>query len=1132
MQYIADLHLHSHYSIATSKNSDPEHLFEAAALKGINLVGTGDLTHPGWRRELEEKLVEEEGSGLFCLRPGIEKSVRQRLPGTVRNTKVRFLLSGEISSIYKKLGKARKVHNLVLMPDMESARRLSESLERIGNIRSDGRPILGLDSRNLLEICLEACPEACFIPAHIWTPHFSVFGSKSGFDRIEDCYGELTEKIYAVETGLSSDPPMNWRLSALDNFRLVSNSDAHSPDKLGREANLFDTELSYHGLTGALKERNGSRFQGTLEFYPEEGKYHYDGHRACKVRLTPEETARLDGRCPVCGGKVTRGVLNRVVQLADRPLGTRPETARHFEHLIPLREVLAESYGTGPATKGVTHSLEILLREVGPELFVLREAPLEEVSRAAGALAAEAIRRNREGRVRIAPGYDGEYGTVCIFEPGERETSGGQMFFFDRLEPEKKTQPEKGESKASPQAQDAATKSATGVLSSVETEKPGEALLPVTDKKFPELNERQLEAVTAEKGPLAVIAGPGTGKTHCLTSRAVYLVRQAGVPPSNILAVTFTNKAAREMKERLFKLLGTGDEDSGAVHVSTFHSFCLRLLTEIKGAPVVVVDEAESLSILREAVGLREPVSRLRQIAEAISRAKAEAISPENYHGPEDIRRAFTAYRDMCHRMKACDYDDLILHVLEILAEDPERLQTLREHYPYVLVDEFQDVNPAQYELVKLLAGSPAEGLFVIGDPNQSIYGFRGSDHRIFERLKSDYPGLRLVTLELGYRCRQVITEASGSLIGKSPVPGAVPRPLVPGGPLIRLLRCPSELSEGIAVVHEIGRLVGGIEMLSAGGGRRPRQNEDDDLESFYSFADCAVITRTGGLCEGLEEAFITEGIPYRLRGSKSFLKDPAVRQLVSFIRLAVNPQDDLRFTGALRLAGLKPEDQYFTSLKEAADRSGRALLSELKFRLSREVPLSRESKRAAEFLLAYEKYRRRTGQTPAGLLGALVEEFIPDPGGSAEHVSALLRTAEQFDDLTEFLNRLTVQAHGDIERAGQKFPRAASEAVTLMTMHASKGLEFKVVFITGAEEGLIPFTYRETDLQEERRLFYVALTRASERLYLTSAANRMVRGKPVKSSWSPFLQDIPARLLKQEEAVRHKPSDRQLKLL
>ena len=319
--YIADLHIHSKYSRATSKELEPEPLDAWARRKGIGLVGTGDFTHPAWRAELRDKLAEAE-EGLYTL-----KGAGPDAP--------RFVITGEISSIYKKNGKVRKVHSLILLPHLEAAETLSRRLEAIGNLHSDGRPILGLDCRDLLEITLESCPDAVFIPAHIWTPHFSLFGAFSGFDTIGECFGDLTGHIHALETGLSSDPTMICRCSALDGYTLVSNSDAHSPSKLGREANLLDTGLSYRELARAIQ--TGEGFHGTIEFFPEEGKYHFDGHRNCGVCLSPVKAEAAGGVCPVCGKRLTTGVLHRVEQLADRPEGYVRPDARPFESLVPCR---------------------------------------------------------------------------------------------------------------------------------------------------------------------------------------------------------------------------------------------------------------------------------------------------------------------------------------------------------------------------------------------------------------------------------------------------------------------------------------------------------------------------------------------------------------------------------------------------------------------------------------------------------------------------------------------------------------------------------------------------------------------------------------------------------------------------
>lgn len=409
MKFFADLHIHSRYSIATSRDMTPETLARWAQLKGVAVVGTGDAIHPGWLKELGRKL-DFTGNGLFVLRDGPREDIP--VPASCASD-IYFLMSTEISCIYSKRGRTRRVHCIVLFSDMEGPLRLQMRLARIGNISSDGRPILGMDAQLLLKIVMEECPGALFIPAHIWTPHFSVLGSSSHFDSLEECFEELTGHIHAVETGLSSDPPMNWRVSSLDPLTLVSNSDAHSPEKLGREANIFDTEISFDAMTHAIKTRKG--FAGTIEFFPEEGKYHYDGHRPCKVRMSPEETMeRGDDRCPACGKKMTLGVLGRVLRLADREQDEIPGNAKPYHSLISLKTIIAQTFGMGAATKKVNRVYFDLLEKLGSELNILLNVPAENISHSGYPAVADAIDRVRSRRVSVEPGYDGEYGKIRL----------------------------------------------------------------------------------------------------------------------------------------------------------------------------------------------------------------------------------------------------------------------------------------------------------------------------------------------------------------------------------------------------------------------------------------------------------------------------------------------------------------------------------------------------------------------------------------------------------------------------------------------------------------------------------------------------------------------------------------------
>ncbi|MBI5407819.1 MAG: DNA helicase UvrD [Nitrospirae bacterium] len=423
MRFIADLHIHSKYSRATSKDMSPESIWRWAQLKGITVIGTGDFTHPKWFKELNEKLGSS-GNGLFKLKDEFKSD---NVPASCK-ADVSFLLSAEISCIYGKNGKTRKIHSIIFVPDFTDAAKINLALSKIGNLTADGRPILGLDAKELLKITMDASPDAMLVPAHAWTPHFSVFGAASGFDSLEECYEELTPYIYAIETGLSSDPAMNRRLSALDRITLISNSDAHSPAKIGRESNIFDTEISYKAMIDALK--TGKGFTGTIEFFPEEGKYHYDGHRLCEVSLSPKETIKHNGLCPVCGKKVTIGVMHRVEKLADREEGFKLKGAPSFHSIIPLPEIIAETLKVGVNSKAVDNVYQSMLYKFGNEFKILMDVPLNDIEKAGSPLLREAISRMREGRVHIAPGYDGEYGKIKIFEAVERKEIKGQETLF------------------------------------------------------------------------------------------------------------------------------------------------------------------------------------------------------------------------------------------------------------------------------------------------------------------------------------------------------------------------------------------------------------------------------------------------------------------------------------------------------------------------------------------------------------------------------------------------------------------------------------------------------------------------------------------------------------------------------
>ena len=413
MSFLADLHIHSRYSLATSDECTLEGLQRWAQLKGVSVVGTGDCTHPGWLAELRAKL-EPAAPGLYRLRAEFAAPVDADLPPACR-APLFFVLTTEISSIFRRDGKTRKVHSLILFPSIEAATAMIRRLEPHAKLASNGRPTTRLEPRELLSMALECDPESTLIPAHIWTPWFSLLGDKSGFDSLEECFGDLSGEVFALETGLSSDPPMNWRLSALDRLTLVSNSDLHSPAGLARDANLFLGEPDYYRMRCGLRSKDPAVCGGTIDLFPEAGKYHYDGHRRCGVALEPEETRKLDGLCPKCGKALTIGVLHRVAELADRPKGFRPPNALPHEYIIPLPELLAEIHGTAAtAVKVRRHYLDLLTR-FGPEMTILRAVPPTTLDQGGEARVAEAVRRVRRGEVTREPGFDGQYGRIRVF---------------------------------------------------------------------------------------------------------------------------------------------------------------------------------------------------------------------------------------------------------------------------------------------------------------------------------------------------------------------------------------------------------------------------------------------------------------------------------------------------------------------------------------------------------------------------------------------------------------------------------------------------------------------------------------------------------------------------------------------
>lgn len=916
MRFLADLHIHSHHSRATSRDLKVPTLLAWAQRKGLGLVGTGDFTHPAWFAELKESL-EEDGRGLLVPRPDVARAVAEGLPEGLRR-EVRFLLQVEVSSIFRKAGRVRKVHTLVFAPSLAAAERFSTALGRLGNIRSDGRPIVGLEPLRILDLARDADPDAFVVPAHVWTPHFSLFGSQSGFDAIEECFEDRSSEVFALETGLSSDIPMNRRWSALDRFTLISCSDAHSPSRLGREATIFDGDLSYQGVLRALRGQGG--LLGTIEFFPEEGKYHLDGHRKCGVRASPAETRAFGGRCPVCGGPLTPGVLGRVEALADRAqpaAGFPPQTC-----LIPLEEVLAEIEGVGPSSRRVQDLYRRVVTRFGPELEVLGFADLAPL-REAAPLLAEALARMRAGRVSLQAGYDGEYGRVGLFDPGEVESLRGQGMLL----PVERRWTVVETPRPVPDRPPGAF------------EEPRQADLFAGVAPGGVLTDEQEAAVTWEGGPVLVVAGPGTGKTRTLVARAERLL---GRETGGVLVLTFTNRAADEVRSRL------GDP-GGRARVTTFHALALAEWNRWRAArglaPLVVVDR--------------------------------DAAGPP----------AGVAAGDWC------DLDGLVRGLVRVLRDDPEAARALRVRYPHVLVDEFQDISPDQFALLRLLCPDGSRP-FAVGDPDQTIYAFRGSDPRAFERFATQWPGTRAFALTRTHRlgpevCRVAVRLAPGRGSGR------VLQAVRSGASRVRLVTARSAADEAAFVSREVRRLVGGLDMTT--------ETHDSDR---LAFGQIAVLGRTHQVVGAVARTLGSDGIPVERASDRPLWDTPWVRVVMDALHAAPAGADPREVAArVVRDARLRPPPREWTAF-----------------------------------------------------LGLLEDQ---DPA------SALARLAT----LRE------VDAWGlDPER------------VACLTIHAAKGLEFDAVFVVGCEDGVLPRVVRgrESDLDEERRLLFVAVTRARRWLTLS----------------------------------------------
>jgi DNA helicase II / ATP-dependent DNA helicase PcrA len=1105
--FIADLHIHSKFSRACSKHCDIEHLSWWALRKGLTVLGTGDFTHPAWSAELKETLVPAE-PGLFRIRPDLETRLIRDTPSRCAGP-VRFMLSVEISTIYRRDDRTRKVHHLLYAPSFEAADKITESLAKIGNLASDGRPILGLDSRDLLEITLSADPGCYLVPAHVWTPWFAVLGSKSGFDAVRDCYADLADHIFAVETGLSSDPPMNWSCSSLDGYRLVSNSDAHSPPMLGREATVFDAELDYFAMAAALKTGDG--LAGTIEFFPEEGKYHLDGHRKCDTRFDPERTRQLAKTCPVCAKPLTVGVLHRVAELADRSPGFRPPGAPGFTSLVQLPEIMSEILATGPKSKKVVGEVGRLVAALGPELTILRDVPLDDLRRSGGSVLSEAIARLRRGEVIRDAGYDGEYGTIRLFKPSELNEAAlfslpnplaptpqapqtPQTPRTSPLSPPRQPEPHQPEPHQPEPHQPGAPSAASATPASRSPHATGSVL--------DGLDPDQHAAATAP-GPLLIIAGPGTGKTRTLTHRIAHQILDRGAPADEFLALTFTRRAAQEMRDRLAALCPRPDEPV----VTTFHGLGLRILGEhhaAAGLPAQfgVADEAARLAAATELTGSDRAARKLL------------AARPED---PEDLEAAEAkqALRRHLLARDLVDFDSLVELSAALLDEHPAITAGLRSRWPQISVDEYQDIDPVQYALLRSLAAD-GTGLTAIGDPDQSIYGFRGADVGIFSRFAADFPGATTVELTQNYRSAPaIVTAALQAIAPTTLVPARKATPAQPATPArkatpaqpttpaqdsaVTFHEASDEHAEAAWIAAQIDQLLGGASFHSLDSGRA-----DGHAHGKLGLADIAILYRTDAQATPLGQALTRAGLPYAKRSHDLLTRRAGVPDIIREMRLETSAPGD-----ALQ-----------------------------------------QLRTAVQALAATRGERDAT---------------VVDLRAAGELLTPLARRCGP--DLDRFRTEISLGAEPDALD-----PRA--EAITLLTLHAAKGLEFDVVFLAGCEKGLLPLrlpgpaqpqapaqsqapalassaqaptpatstpapatsTPAEADIAEERRLLFVGLTRARASLVLTCATRRTRYGSDRPAGRSPFLSAIDPALLAPPDSRTpqrpRKPADRQLRLL
>ncbi len=1052
--FIADLHIHSRFSMATSRQLTVSHLAGWAMCKGIHVLGTGDFTHPSWQAELEKELEYDEESGFYRIRNHAQKVLDADMEGAEPPL---FCLQTEISSIYKRGGRSRRVHNLVFFKRLDDVKRFSRRLAAIGNIESDGRPILGLDAHDLLELVLETSDSGVLIPAHIWTPWYSLFGSKSGFDAIEECFGDLTGHIFALETGLSSDPAMNRLVSALDNYVLISNSDAHSGPNLGREANLFHGSPSYDGMFDALRraarreghEGAGIHFEGTLEIYPEEGKYHLDGHRNCHVVLTPEESAACDNICPVCGKPLTIGVLHRVWELADRKEPARLAHEPVPRPVIPLTVILGQLSGSSAQTRMVQGLYKDALQHLGSEFDILSLLPEKRIE-AYNPWLAEAVRRIRAGEITLQGGYDGDFGTITIFnedelkeirsavtalhgQRGRRTGNSGRLLHVqDRVRPAK---PASGEAQ-----QYRAVMPAPGPALQQERERHAREKALESGTRL--LTREQEQACEHEGGPLMVIAGPGSGKTRLLIERMIRLLEK-GTPAGSILALTFSRRAAMEIEERARLRL----EHAELPFCGTFHALAWKLL-RVQHPDVLLLSEAQSRALLARAAedvaSMTDAATRVR-LMETCRLARERCVSFARGSVEERLAARYTELKHAGGHWRV-DFADLLEWLTKSLLKNKCLLQPA-----HVLVDEVQDLSALQIRLLKVLLPRSGEGFFAIGDPDQSIYSFRGAAGNVVEQFRAIWSALQVIELTRSFRSTQNILDAAGRALGERA-----------GGAMVAVSAASAELtaceapSQGIEerwVAEQILRLLPATSHTVQDARRRDKGTFIAALEGALNPSDIAVLVRLRAQIPSLVKVLWKAGIPVQAPSLEQFWKIEGMDRVLDWL-----------------------EDRVTSGHWEA----GLGLTGDLGRRAARPgelVPALRAAGLADDALLASEAWRQL--------------EKACEQAGSWEGLFEEIRWREEADLL-----------------------RTKSESVRCMTMHAAKGLEFQVVFLPGFNQGLMPLdrailgtgtsAQDAADVEEERRLLYVALTRASRGVFVSWARERRLFGRELVLEPSP----------------------------